>query len=143
MSSISQDMQKNSAMINGINIYYEIYGNGKDLLLIHGGGSTIDTSFGNIIPHLARYFRVIAMELQNHGRSGFRDEAQTFEQDAEDIASLLNHLQIEHANILGFSNGATTAMHLASKYSKFVERLILVSGAYPRDGFIFWLFVGI
>jgi pimeloyl-ACP methyl ester carboxylesterase len=122
-------------LVNGIKMYYEIHGQGKNLVMIHGGGSTIQTSFGNIIPHLAKHFRVVAMDLQNHGRSGFREEAQTFEQDAEDIAALLKKLEINGAVILGFSNGATTALHLASKYPGLVDKLVLISGAYKRDGF--------
>jgi pimeloyl-ACP methyl ester carboxylesterase len=130
------------AEVNGIKMYFEIHGAGEPLFLIHGGGSTIQTSFGNIIPNLAMHYKVIAMDLQNHGRSGFREEPQTFAQDAEDIAALMMHLKIDQAHILGFSNGATTALHLCSKYPQLVNKMILVSGAYKRDGFIPGFFEG-
>src|SRR5687767_11227688 len=54
--------------VNGIKMYYEIYGQGKPLILLHGGGSTIQTTFEKVIPHLARYHKVIGIELQAHGR---------------------------------------------------------------------------
>src|SRR6266481_332590 len=54
--------------VNGLKMYYEIYGEGKPLVLIHGGGSTIQTSFGRIIPQLSKHYQVVAVELQNHGR---------------------------------------------------------------------------
>src|SRR6185503_10888095 len=91
------------ADVNGIKIYYEIYGQGDPLILLHGGGSTIQSSFGRIIPQLSKYYRVIAVELQNHGRSGFRSVPETFEQDADDVAALLPTLKINKASFLGFS----------------------------------------
>ena len=80
--------------VNGLNMYYEIHGEGKPLVLIHGGGSTIETSFGNIIPLLSKSRQIIAMELQAHGHTGDRETALTFEQDADDIAKLLGNLQL-------------------------------------------------
>src|SRR5437764_14766033 len=80
--------------VNGIKMYYEVYGQGEPLVLLHGGGSTIQTSFGRVIPQLSRYHQVIAVELQNHGRSGFRNVPQTFEQDADDVATLMKNLGI-------------------------------------------------
>ena len=75
--------QNGYADINGIRMYYEIYGEGDlPLVLIHGGGSTIQTTFGNIIPHLAKHKKIIAVELQAHGRTNDRDIDLSFEQDA-------------------------------------------------------------
>lgn len=121
--------------VNGIKMYYEICGQGKPLVLIHGGGSTIPSSFGRIIPLLAKKYRVIAMELQNHGRSGFRKGPETFEQDAEDVASLLNYIGIDQASFLGFSNGGTTALQLAIRHPEKVKKLVLAAAAFKRDGF--------
>lgn len=123
------------APVNGINLYYEIYGEGLPLILIHGGGSTIQTCFGRVIPDLARYFQVIAMDLQNHGRSGFRDVPQTFDQDAEDVVGLLDFLKIKEANFLGFSNGATTALRIAFRFPDRVIRLVAASCVTRRSGF--------
>ena len=91
--------------VNGLNMYYEVYGAGRPLVLLHGGGSTIQTSFGNIIPLLAKSRQIIAVELQAHGHTHDRDAELTFTQDADDVAALLKNLHIARADILGFSNG--------------------------------------
>ncbi len=70
-------------------MYYEIHGEGSPLVLIHGGGSTIEKTFGNIIPVLAKKHQMIAVELQTHGHTGDRDTALSFEQDASDVVALL------------------------------------------------------
>ncbi|MGZ3839172.1 MAG: alpha/beta fold hydrolase [Flavisolibacter sp.] len=130
------------APIIGLNLYYEIHGKGHPLVLIHGGGSTIQTSFGSILPSLAENFQVIALELQGHGHTSDRDAPESFEQDAEDVAALLHYLRIEKAHIFGFSNGANTAMRLAINHSNLVHKLILASGFYKREGMIKGFFEG-
>lgn len=131
------------ASVNGLNMYYEIYGEGNvPLVLIHGGGSTIRSSFGNLLPLLADYGKIIAMDLQAHGRTSDRDAPESFEQDADDVAALLKHLQITKANILGFSNGGTTALQLAIRYPQLVNQLIAVSAVWKRNGLIPGFFEG-
>jgi pimeloyl-ACP methyl ester carboxylesterase len=90
-------------------MYYEIHGTGEPLVLIHGGGSTLNTNFEKIIPLLSKNYKVIAVEMQAHGRSSDREAPESFEQDADDLAALLKHLNISKANILGFSNGGSTS----------------------------------
>lgn len=114
-------------------MYYEIHGQGRPLVLIHGGGSTIETSFGNIIPLLAKDRRIIAMELQAHGRTSDRNADLSFEQDADDVAALLNNLRIAKADVLGFSNGGQTAIELALRHGLLVNKLILASTFYNRS----------
>src|SRR4051812_3688710 len=99
--------------VNGLKMYYEIYGQGKPLVLIHGGGSTIETSFGRIIPKLAKSRQIIGVELQAHGHTSDRNAPLIFEQDADDVATLLNNLQISKADFLGFSNGGHTTIEIA------------------------------
>ncbi len=131
------------APINGLNMYYEIYGSGAiPLVLIHGGGSTIESTFGNMLPLLSGYGKIIAVELQAHGRTGDRDAPESFEQDADDVAALLKHLTIAKANILGFSNGASTTMQIAIRHPDIVNKIVVISGAYKRDGFIPGFFEG-
>ena len=67
------------APVNGIKMYYEIHGGGIPLVLIHGGGSTIQTTFGRILPLLAQHYKIIALELQAHGRTSDRNSAESFE----------------------------------------------------------------
>lgn len=125
------------APVNGINMYYEIHGEGpKPLVLIHGGGSTIESCFKHLLPLLSAHGRVIALELQAHGRSSDRDAPESFEQDADDVAALLRHLKVEQADILGFSNGGTTTLHLAARHPQLVHRLVVVSANYQREGLI-------
>ena len=124
------------APVNGLKMYYEMHGNGAPLVLIHGGGSTIQSTFGKILPMLSPYYKVIAVELQAHGRTGDRDSPETFEQDADDIAALLEYLHIDKAHLLGFSNGGHTAMQVAISHPAIVNKLVLVSMFYKRDGAI-------
>src|SRR5258705_758518 len=139
----SVNFKSNYSDVNGIRMYYEIYGKGSTLVLIHGGGSTIQSSFEKIIPGLAKNYKVIAVELQNHGRSGFRDVPETFEQDADDVAALLSNLGITKANFFGFSNGGTTTMQIAIRHPAIVDKLVLAAAAYKRDGFLPGLFDGL
>ena len=124
------------APVNGLKMYYEIHGEGMPLVLIHGGGSTIQTSFGKILPLLALHYKVIAVELQAHGHTNDRDSAESFEQDADDIAGLIQYLKISKANFLGFSNGGNTAMQIAIRHSNLVAKLVIISSFYKRDGMI-------
>src|SRR5436190_9423510 len=126
--------------INGLKMYYEIYGQGKPLVLIHGGGSTIQTSFGRIIPQLTMHRQIIGVELQAHGHTNDRNTDLTFEQDAEDVAALLNNLKISKADFLGFSNGGQTTMEIAIRYPGLVNKIILASVFYKRSAAVpqFW-----
>lgn len=119
--------------VNGIKMYYEIHGEGNPLVLIHGGGSTIETTFGRIIPLLKKNRKLIAVELQAHGHTNDRDAFLTFEQDAADVAKLLENLGISKADFLGFSNGGQTAIELALHYPQLVGKLILASTFYKRS----------
>jgi pimeloyl-ACP methyl ester carboxylesterase len=131
------------APVNGLKMYYEIHGKGGiPLVLLHGGGSTIESTFGNILPFLAARGEVVATELQAHGRTGDRSSELTFEQDADDVAGLLDFLKIEKADIFGFSNGGNTAMQVAIRHSEKVNKLIIASAFYKREGFIPGFFEG-
>jgi pimeloyl-ACP methyl ester carboxylesterase len=122
------------AMVNGLKMYYEIHGSGSPLVLIHGGGSTIMSTFGRILPELAETHRVIAVELQTHGHTPDIDRPLSFEQDADDVAALLRQLHINKADIMGFSNGGTTSLQIAIRHPELVNKLVLASTTYKRDG---------
>ncbi|HEX7964567.1 MAG TPA: alpha/beta hydrolase [Gammaproteobacteria bacterium] len=122
------------AEVNGLHMYYEIHGRGRPLVLIHGGGSTIGTSFGRVLPALAKSQQVIALEMQAHGHSGDRAAPESFRQDADDAAELLRQLGIEKADVLGFSNGGQTALELGIRHPERVRRLVAASAFYARDG---------
>lgn len=124
--------------VNGIKMYYEIYGEGKPIVLIHGGGSTIQTNFEKLIPLLAKNRKVIAVELQAHGRTNDRNSDLSFEQDADDVATLLKNLNIEKTDFLGFSNGGTTTLQIAIRHPKIVDKIILGSALAKRNGVPDW-----
>lgn len=130
----STETKGNYASVNGIEMYYEIHGEGFPLVLLHGGGSTIYTSFGRILPHLAKNHKIIAVELQAHGHTGDRDAPESFEQDANDVAELLRQLDISKADIFGFSNGGQTALELGIRHPEKVNKLVIASAFYKRDG---------
>ncbi|MBW4889813.1 alpha/beta hydrolase [Mucilaginibacter sp. HMF5004] len=131
------------APVNGLNMYYEIHGDGNmPLVLIHGGGSTIETSFSNILHLLSAHYKVIAVELQAHGRTNDRTAPESFEQDADDVATLLKYLNIGKANFFGFSNGGTTTLQIAIRHSGVVNKIITLAAAYRRDGFFDGFFDG-
>ena len=122
------------APVNGIKMFYQVYGKGKPLVLIHGGGSTIETTFGRVIPMLAQHRKVIALELQAHGRTSDRDSDLSFEQDADDVVSLLRYLKIDKADFFGFSNGGTTTLQVAIRHPDVVNKIILGSALSKRNG---------
>lgn len=129
-------IEASRASVNGIDIYYEVHGDhdGTPLVLLHGGGSTIDSNFGRVIPFLARTRRVIALEEQGHGRTSDRDQPFTFERSADDVAGLLRHLKVSQADIFGFSNGATVALQVAIRHPEVVRKLVFASSFTKRDG---------
>jgi len=123
-------------------MYYEIHGEGKPLVLIHGGGSTIKTTFGRVLPTFAKKYKVIAVELQAHGRTSDRNATETFQQDADDVAELLKQLNISNASFIGFSNGGSTTMQIAIRHPEVVDKIVVASGAYQREGFVPGFFEG-
>jgi pimeloyl-ACP methyl ester carboxylesterase len=129
------------AEVNGLKMYYEIYGQGKPLVLIHGAASTIESSFGRLIPEMAKSYQLIGVELQAHGHSDNRDGRQiSFEQDAADVVSLLQQLHIDNASFFGFSNGGTTALQIAIHHPAIVNKIVFASSMYKREAVVpaFW-----
>lgn len=140
----SHNMESGYAPVNGLDMYYEIYRpSGKEkasvpLVLIHGGGSTIESNFGNILPLFSRKRTVIAMELQAHGHTKDIDRPLSFEHDADDIAALLNYLKIDKADFFGFSNGGSTVLQIGIRHPEVVNKIIAASSIYKRDGMYPW-----
>jgi pimeloyl-ACP methyl ester carboxylesterase len=124
------------AAVNGLRMYYEEHGQGRPLVLLHGGGSTVQTSFGEILPALARTHRVIAPEQQGHGHTADIDRPLSFAQMADDTAALLDQLGVSQADVLGFSNGGMVALQLAIRHPTGVRRLVLCSSFYSHAGLL-------
>lgn len=122
------------APVNGLNMYYEIHGQGEPLVLIHGGlGAT--SMFGDNLAALATVRKVIAVDLQGHGRTADIDRDLNVEYMADDIAALLKHLKIEKADIMGYSLGGGVALQTAIRHPEVVRKLIVASTPFKRSGF--------
>lgn len=132
------------ANVNGLKMYYEIYEprgenlggkpDGVPLVLLHGGGSSIDVTYSKVLPYFAKNHRVIAIDEQAHGRSGDRKGPVRFETSADDVAALLKSLQIEKADVMGFSNGASVALQVAIRHPAVVRKLVFVSAFTKKSG---------
>jgi pimeloyl-ACP methyl ester carboxylesterase len=110
-------------LVNGIKMYYEEYGTGEPLLLLHGNSESIQ-SFRLQIPEFSKFYRVIAVDTRGQGKSSEDGKTYTYDLFAEDINALLNNLNIDSANILGWSDGGNTGLILAMKYSQKVKKLV-------------------
>ena len=120
--------------VNGVHMYYETYGDGSPLVLLHGGMLSIDLNFATLIPTLARKHRVIGVEMQGHGRTADIDREITPAALASDIVGLLDHLAIDRAHILGHSMGAAVTIELAVSYPDRVQRVVPISASVRPDG---------
>jgi pimeloyl-ACP methyl ester carboxylesterase len=121
--------------VNGLQMYYEIHGTGRPLVLIHGGLSATETSFGKLLPSLAETRQVIAVELQAHGRTADIDRPLSYMQMAEDTVALLRQIGVQHADFFGYSVGAGVALQIAILHPDIVRKLVLAAVTYTPDGF--------
>lgn len=121
------------APVNSIELYYEIYGEGQPLVLLHGGVGAIEM-FAPILPTLAEGRQVIAVDLQAHGRTADIDRPITYEAMADDVAALISHLGLEKADVMGYSLGGGTAQQVAIRHPKAVRKLVVVSSAFRQNG---------
>jgi pimeloyl-ACP methyl ester carboxylesterase len=121
------------ASVNGLQLYYEIHGAGEPLILLHGGLGAIQM-FGEVLPSLAQKRRVVAVDLQAHGRTADIDRPLSFELMAGDIVALIKHLGIEEADVMGYSLGGGVALRTAIQHPEVVRKLVLVSTPFKRDG---------
>lgn len=125
------------AQINGLNMYYEVHGDadGKPpLVLLHGGISAIGSSFGKLLPDLAKHRQVIGIEQQGHGRTADIDRPLRYETMADDTVTLLHRLGVEKADFFGYSDGAAVALAIGVRRPELTGKLVLASVAYRFDG---------
>jgi pimeloyl-ACP methyl ester carboxylesterase len=122
------------ADVNGINLYYEIHGTGRPLVLLHGGLGAIEM-FGPNLEALAKGRQVIGVDLQGHGRTADIDRPLSPQLMADDIAALIKHLKLERPDIMGFSLGGGVAVHIAIRHPELVRKLVVVSTPIRRDAF--------
>ena len=127
------DTQSGYAPVGDLRMYYEIHGRGRPLILLHGAYMTIDL-MGPILPALAETRRVVAIEQQGHGRTADVDRPITYEQMADDTAGLMRQLEVENADVLGFSMGGGVALQLAIRHPDLVRKLVVASASFRSDG---------
>ncbi|MDQ3783742.1 MAG: alpha/beta hydrolase [Actinomycetota bacterium] len=130
---MNNDPKDNYAEVNGLRMYYEIHGSGRPLVVLHGAYMTID-AMGEIVPSLAETRQVIVAELQGHGRTADIDRPLSYEQMADDVAALLRHLEIEDADVFGYSMGGGVALQVAIRHPEVVRKLVVASASYTSDG---------
>jgi len=120
------------AAVNGINLYYEIHGTGRPLVLLHGGLYSSEM-WGPVLPLLAAGHQVIAVDLQGHGRTADIDRPLDIRLMADDIAALIDELKLDKPDLVGHSLGAGVALFTAAKYPQKIRRLVLASGNLTRN----------
>jgi pimeloyl-ACP methyl ester carboxylesterase len=137
MTSKGEEMNDNPegnyAEVNGLNMYYEIHGSGEPLILLHGGVGAIEM-FGEVLPLIAGGRRVVAVDLQAHGRTADIERPLSYEMMADDIAALIGHIGLGKADVMGYSLGGGVALQTAIRHPEVVRKLVLVSTPFKRDG---------
>jgi len=122
--------------VNGLKMYYEIHGSGEPLVMLHGAFMAISGDWEEWVRELAKTRRVIAVEMQGHGRTADIDRPLTPQNLADDVAALLDDLKIAKADVLGYSLGAGTAMEVAIRHPNKVRRVVVISYPLRRDGWV-------
>lgn len=120
--------------VNGVHMYYEVYGEGSPLVLLHGGVMTIELDFAALLPELVARHTVVAVELQGHGRTADTGRAITPAALASDVVGLLDHLGIDRAHVLGHSLGGGVALELAVSHPDRVRSIVPMSITVRPDG---------
>lgn len=121
------------APVNGLELYYEIYGEGQPLVMLHGGVNPAEL-FGTPLVEMAKTHQVIAVHLQGHGMTQDIDRPMSYEAMADDVAALLTHLDIKQASFMGYSIGGGVALQVAIRYPDVIEKLIVISMPFSQKG---------
>ena len=124
------------APVNGIRVYYEVYGEGKPIVLLHGAFYTIDLNWSQLIPGLSKTRKVIAIEMQGHGHTPFSDRKLSITTLASDVEKLMDYLKIDSADIAGYSMGGSVAYQFAVQYPKRLRKLVIISSTYKTSGWL-------
>jgi pimeloyl-ACP methyl ester carboxylesterase len=127
------DPKTGYAPVDDLGMYYEVHGQGRPLVLLHGAYMTIDM-LDPLLSGLAETRQVIAFEQQGHGRTADIDRPLTYERMADDTAALLRHLAIDDADIVGYSLGGGVALQLAIRHPGAVRKLVVASASFRSDG---------
>lgn len=124
------------APVNGIKVYYEVYGQGKPLLLLHGAFYTIQLNWAELIPELSKTHKVIAIEMQGHGHSPYSERELSITTLASDVAGVMDYLKIDSADVAGYSMGGSVAYQFAIENPKRLRKLVIISSTYKSGGWL-------
>ncbi len=122
------------APINGLKMYYEVHGSGEPVVLLHGAFMTITSNWDGWIDELSKTRKVIAVEMQGHGRTADIPRELSSDNLADDVAALLTYLEIARADLIGYSMGGGVAMRVAVRHPDRVRRVVIISSTFRRDG---------
>jgi pimeloyl-ACP methyl ester carboxylesterase len=122
------------APVNGLKMYYEVHGSGDPVVLLHGAFMTITNNWTGWIGELSKTRKVIAVELQGHGRTADIDRDISSANLADDVAALLDHLKIPRADLIGYSMGGGVAMQCAIRHPEKVRKVVVISARFRHDG---------
>lgn len=122
--------------VNGIKVYYQVYGQGKPIVLLHGAFMTIETNWGKLIPELSKTRKVIAIELQGHGRTPYSDRKLSHATLASDVEGVMDYLKIDSADVLGYSFGGAVAYQFAIQSPKRLRNLVIISATHKSSGWL-------
>ena len=136
--NLSAQLKPNQSGFASVNdsmkVYYEVYGEGQPIVLLHGLYMTINTNWSDFIPKLAKTRKVIAIEMQSHGHTPYSARKLSFAVLADDVVKVLQHLKIDSADIFGYSVGGSIAYELAIAHPKMVKKLFILSSTYKTEG---------
>src|SRR5580698_8077438 len=124
------------APVNGLKMYYEVHGSGEPVVLLHGAFMTIPNNWTGWIGELSKTRKVIAVEMQGHGRTADIKRDLSSENLADDVAALLDYLQIPSADLIGYSMGGGVAMQCAIRHPDKVRKVVVISSTFRRDGMV-------
>src|SRR6478609_6122785 len=124
------------APVNGSKVYYEVYGSGDPIVLLHGAYMTINSNWSELIPILSKTRKVIALELEGHGHTPLSQRPLSYQTLAGDVAAALKYLKTDSADILGFSYGGTVAFQFAIQHPAMTKKLIIISSTYRSEGWL-------
>jgi pimeloyl-ACP methyl ester carboxylesterase len=124
------------APVNGTKVYYEVYGEGRPIVLLHGAFYTIEMNWAQLTPELSKTRKVIAIELQGHGHTPYSDRKLDFTTLASDVEGVMNYLKIDSADVAGYSMGGSVAYQLTIQSPKRVRKLVIISSVYKTSGWL-------
>ena len=132
--SAQQGPMTGYAPVNGLKMYYEVHGSGEPVVLLHGAFMTITSNWAGWIGELSKTRKVIAVEMQGHGRTADIPREPISENLADDVAALLKYLKLPRADLIGYSLGGRVALQVAVRHPDQVRRVVVISSTFRRDG---------